>query len=191
MIEPSLPSLASLSLDEAMLVDQLCTRFEDAWRNGERPRIEDYRTEAPEHVWPVLFRYLLALEVAYRLRRGEQPALEEYCRRFPEVEGQLAPLLVGLLAAQASVGAKQAHLPDTVAEAAPSPSTLAGAPSIPGHEILGELGKGAMGIVYKAWDQRLKREVAVKVIHPERPLSDAELTRFRTEAEALARLRDP
>src|SRR5262249_5854632 len=37
----------------------------------------------------------------------------------------------------------------------------------------------------------LKREVAVKVIHPDRPLSDAELTRFRTEGEALARLRDP
>jgi tRNA A-37 threonylcarbamoyl transferase component Bud32 len=191
MSETTLPSLSSLSPDEALLVDKLCTRFEDAWKNGERPRLEDYRTEVPEAVWPVLFRELLALEVVYRVRRGEQPGLEEYRRRFPEFGEKLAPLLVELLAEQASVVAKQALLPDTLADAAPAPSTLTGAPAIPGHEILGELGKGGMGVVYKAWHQRLKRHVALKMIRPDRPLSTAEEARFRTEAEAIASLQNP
>src|SRR5262245_22453629 len=75
--ESAFPSLSSLSPDEARLVDQLCRRFEDAWQRGERPRVEDYRAEVPEAVWPVLFRELLALEVAYRVRSGERPGLEE------------------------------------------------------------------------------------------------------------------
>ena len=53
------------------------------------------------------------------------------------------------------------------------------------------LGAGGMGRVYRAYDQNLDREVAIKVIHPHRLGSDRALARFANEARALARLSSP
>ena len=55
-----------------------------------------------------------------------------------------------------------------------------------GYEIESVLGRGGMGIVYKARHQELKRLVALKMFKPGRLPSDRELARFRTEAEAVA-----
>jgi len=65
------------------------------------------------------------------------------------------------------------------------------APSIPGYEILGELGRGGMGIVYKAKDLRNDRLVAVKLILSGRGADLIELARFRIEAEAVGSLEHP
>jgi eukaryotic-like serine/threonine-protein kinase len=63
-------------------------------------------------------------------------------------------------------------------------------PVIPGYEILGELGRGGMGVVYKACQTQLKRLVALKMISGASPGSEA-MARFRAEAEAVARLHHP
>jgi serine/threonine protein kinase len=60
-----------------------------------------------------------------------------------------------------------------------------------GYEILGELGRGGMGIVWKARQRRLNRLVALKMIRDGRYADDARLTRFKIEAEAVASLRHP
>jgi WD40 repeat protein len=61
-------------------------------------------------------------------------------------------------------------------------------PTIPGYRILGELGRGGMGVVYKAEQVSLKRLVALKMILGTSVAGAQQRERFRTEAEALARI---
>lgn len=59
------------------------------------------------------------------------------------------------------------------------------------YEIVGPLGAGGMGEVYRARDARLKREVAIKVL-PDAFARDSErVSRFQREAEVLASLNHP
>jgi WD40 repeat protein len=93
--------------------------------------------------------------------------------------------------------APQVDVPTTRASPGPrqpfpqSPAAALGPPTLPGYEILGELGRGGMGVVYKARHLHLNRLVALKFINPNRfPNPDA-VRRFHREAQAAARLSHP
>ena len=66
-----------------------------------------------------------------------------------------------------------------------------GPPSLPGYDIVGELGRGGMGVVYKAWHVPTKRFVALKMILTGAEATETVRKRFRVESEAAARLAHP
>ena len=80
-------------------------------------------------------------------------------------------------------------LPD--ADSAARLSAPPGHLNLPGYEVLGELGRGGMGVVYKAQQKSLGRLVALKMVLSGAHAGEQELARFKAEAEAIARLQHP
>lgn len=78
----------ALTPEEARHIDRACDAFESAWQSGQRPSIEQYLVKAPAQVRKELLRELLALDIAYRRRGGEQPSHEEYRQRFADWLGE-------------------------------------------------------------------------------------------------------
>ena len=68
----------------------------------------------------------------------------------------------------------------------PAAGTLVG-----DYELISELGRGGMGVVYKARQRSLDRPVALKLIHPSLTTNDEYVERFRAEARAAAKIRHP
>jgi hypothetical protein len=64
-------------------------------------------------------------------------------------------------------------------------------PNLPGYEVLGVLGRGGMGVVYRARQIAAKRVVALKMLSARAHADRQEVARFQTEAEAVARLNHP
>lgn len=164
----------------AQLVELIHVDLEFRFKHASGARVEDYLAQYPELAADRdLVLELLAAE--YRLRRGqgEDVQLVDVARRFPQF---WQPILERL--------AMEIH--ETQA-GSPLPPRLGPArlPAVPGYEVLEQVGRGGMGIVYKAREPALDRHVALKFLPQEYAFSPDRLQRFLYEARTASSLNHP
>ena len=179
------------------LLDSVLAEQKARWERGERRTVEDclagypaLRDDAEAAV------DLIYQEYVIRRQLGEPAQPEEYFRRFPAwsdalirqfaVDEALRGVDTPTLLLPGRVPAEEGRGPEE-----PRAARSAPLPALDGYEVLDELGRGGMGIVYKARDRRLGRIVAIKMIAESAYAQPAQLQRFQAEAEAVARLRHP
>jgi WD40 repeat protein/serine/threonine protein kinase len=135
---------------------------------------------------------LIYHERVLRAQCGEVPRLEEYLQRFPHLAGQLqVQFELDQVIQEESTWESQFQRNREADEPAGRGQAATVGASPPGYEVLAELGRGGMGIAYRAWQIGLKRHVTLKVIQSGDLAESEQRSRFRTEAEAIGRLQHP
>ncbi len=126
-----------------------------------------------------------------RVQRGEAVDLEAECRKSPEFAGDLRELW-GVIVVARAAGSNLALLALTQPRTTDLPSDSFQLPARFGdYELRQELGRGGMGVVYRASQASLSREVAVKMILRGQLATQMDRDRFEAEAQAAAKLDHP
>lgn len=115
-------------------------------------------------------------EYLSELEKGNQPNRENFYQRDPDLKSQLAEAFDGIELAQQMLSRKRRPRTETVTE------------PLGDFRIVGELGRGGMGIVYEAVQLSLGRHVALKVLPISAALDARQRQRFQNEAQAAALL---
>jgi serine/threonine-protein kinase len=136
---------------------------------------------------------LLISELTERHRSGQSVELEAVFRQHPDLADDIRFVWPAVLIAEEV--ARPASLPPTIlypeAQRPPPESTGSLPRAFGDYTLLAELGRGGMGVVYKARQRSLGRIVALKMILNADLATKSELVRFRSEAKAAARLDHP
>jgi tetratricopeptide (TPR) repeat protein len=167
-----------LSLESAARVDAVCDGFKKAWRAARSG------TAAP-----CLSTYLASCEGPERaVLAGELLALDRACRERYDLAD--LPEHSGEQRAAAAAPATSVTRPESRRSDVPA-GGLGDWPDVHGLELVDFLGSGGMGVVFKARQVALDRNVAVKFLRDAHRSDSGQRERFIQEARAVARLRHP
>ena len=165
---------SDLSVEAARRIDRICERFESALQAGRPATVESFLAEIPasDPEQSALLRELLALELEYRVRRGERPSSAEYLPRFPGQERIVE-----------FVFAESARRRPEVAHASAGRSSALSAGTAVG------LGRDGLGLSGRA--PRLGAAGRLEGHQSRSALRSRRVERFRSEARAAACLSHP
>jgi serine/threonine-protein kinase len=128
----------------------------------------------------------LAEEFLERCRGGERPSVEEYAARHPALADQIREFFSALVLIEGlKPNANDPHGESPLLQEHEAPERLGE------FRVLGELGRGGMGVVYEAEQESLGRRVALKVLPAGTPAEGARVRRFLLEAEVNSHLEHP
>ena len=166
---------ADLPLDQAEALDAACDAFERKWTGGGRPDVLAAVLEVEERLRPAAARELVALDVYYRRRAGEP--LPDYAARVPALDPDW---LAGIICGAGDATAARPGGADRPPRAGDAVRYFGD------FELLGEISRGGMGVVYRARQVSLDRVVALKMIKSGEFARPVEARRFRQEVEAAS-----
>ena len=201
------------SVDRGSLVHQLCAEFGTQWNIGKRPQIEKYLSSNSDSVRSLLLEELLRAERELK-RKSRQPcSVDDYLARFPN-DAAIVNRVIGN-AMEDTLDSAAISEPDATihhqqsktavnevtidaatslgaSQSAPDASPATRALKLFGdYELIDEIARGGMGVVYKARQVKLNRIVAIKMILSGQHTGSEEVERFQIEAEAAANLTHP
>jgi formylglycine-generating enzyme required for sulfatase activity/serine/threonine protein kinase len=127
----------------------------------------------------------IADEFVEAFRQGRKPSVEEYARRYPEHADEIRDILPALVLMEKAKAAEDASEQGRPTKASPAAVPMQ---QLGDYQILREIGRGGMGIVYEARQLSLGRHVAIKVLPPHALLDARQLARFQREARSAAKL---
>ena len=127
----------------------------------------------------------IAEDYTVRLRNEDQPSIDVYVDKHPSLADDIRKLLPSIRAME-----QLSHREHSERKFERKTKRLTLAPDglLGDFKILGEIGRGGMGVVYEAEQQSLKRRVALKILGPTMAGSPKQLARFQSEAKAVAKL---
>src|SRR5262249_31857726 len=153
------------------------------WQKGGTPSIEETLEGASEQLYPDLLCELISLDIYYRHLSGETPSTVNYQGRFPSLDNEwLNEALV-----ENTTPRQFDHLDTTTSSAA----AICPPWTFDDYELIDEIARGGMGVVYRARQISLGRLVALKMIRSAQLASPIERARFRAEAKTAAGLDHP
>ena len=195
-----------LSVTDQATVETIIERFEVAWHAGAFPQLEDFIPE-DDALHNIVLIELVHSDLDFRIKAGEKVRAEEYFQRFLNLQND-DDVFCELVEAEYQLRQQQEPLLKTVEywqrfpnqhkllrQIFPDSSmteTLIYSPEQFGrYSILQTLGEGAMGTVFLAEDQELKRQVALKFPKFSEYENGETLERFYQEARSAASLQHP
>ncbi len=191
--------------------DSIRDEFESAWKAGDRPSIETYLDRVAVSERGALLAELLQIELRLRADETPPPMAAEYKARFPEFNGAVDAAFepfnpstlddrgestAGLDDTLSPNGQDDSALeatlcPDGDFEPFPDPISANRVRYFGEYQLLNEIARGGMGVVFKARQVKLNRIVALKMILSGELAGNEEVQRFHSEAEAAANLDHP
>ena len=180
-------------------ISQICRDFRKQISQGKSPLIEKYLSAVSEDGREILFSNLLEIEINYRRSKGKDPSSNEYLTRFAQYAKQIRraffePTLASIDLGNVDNESTHSLLDPNAPKDIESTFDFVDANRLGDYELVRELGRGGMGVVYEARHTKANNRVALKTLPTGgqgQEVNADKLYRFRREFRRLSEINHP